>query len=169
MTFASSLSQTKQHFRPQLLENVDDVIAFRSLSFQQLKAVARLQLRDIASCMTQKGLIIYPSEAALDIIVQRSTWLGDRIVCLSYSMIFLIGTIERKRNNNSIRKKNKQLAKLNKQASDALWRGERIHSLFSISIDRSPLCMLRDLMSTIPHYSLHFTVNLDFLLLLTLH
>ncbi|KAL6282091.1 hypothetical protein ACE6H2_013020 [Prunus campanulata] len=77
--YLSLLRETKQHFRPQLLENVDDVIAFRSLSFQQLKAVARLQLRDIASCMTQKGLIIYPSEAALDIIVQRSTWLGDRI------------------------------------------------------------------------------------------
>ncbi|KAM1685721.1 hypothetical protein ACFX13_037772 [Malus domestica] len=77
--YLSLLREAKQHFRPQLLEYVDDVIGIRSLSVQQLKAVARLQLRDIASCMTQKGLIIYPSEAALDIIVQRSTWLGDRI------------------------------------------------------------------------------------------
>ncbi|XP_068322138.1 chaperone protein ClpB1-like isoform X1 [Pyrus communis] len=77
--YLSLLREAKQHFRPQLLEYVDDVIGIRSLSVQQLKAVARLQLRDIASCMTQKGLIIYPSEAALDIIVQSSTWLGDRI------------------------------------------------------------------------------------------
>ncbi|KAM1423166.1 hypothetical protein ACFX2I_005219 [Malus domestica] len=80
LCYLSLLREAKQHFRPQLLEYVDDVIGIRSLSVQQLKAVARLQLRDIASCMTQKGLIIYPSEAALDIIVQRSTWLGDRII-----------------------------------------------------------------------------------------
>ncbi|KAM1762720.1 hypothetical protein ACFX12_005330 [Malus domestica] len=80
LCYLSLLREAKQHFRPQLLEYMDDVIGIRSLSVQQLKAVARLQLRDIASCMTQKGLIIYPSEAALDIIVQRSTWLGDRII-----------------------------------------------------------------------------------------
>ncbi|KAM1108563.1 hypothetical protein ACFX13_005276 [Malus domestica] len=80
LCYLSLLREAKQHFRPQLLEYVDDVIGIRSLSVQQLKAVARLQLRDIASCMTQKGLIIHPSEAALDIIVQRSTWLGDRII-----------------------------------------------------------------------------------------
>ncbi|KAB2601014.1 chaperone protein ClpB1-like [Pyrus ussuriensis x Pyrus communis] len=79
LCYLSLLREAKQHFRPQLLEYLDDVIGIRSLSVQQLKAVARLQLRDIASCMTQKGLIIYPSEAALDIIIQRSTWLGDRI------------------------------------------------------------------------------------------
>lgn len=83
LTFASSLLQTKNHFGPQFLEYVDDVIGFRSLSSQQLKAVARLQLRDLAVYMTQKGLIIYSSEAALDIIVRRSAWPGDRIVCLS--------------------------------------------------------------------------------------
>ncbi|KAM5588652.1 chaperone protein ClpB1-like [Rosa sericea] len=77
--YLSLLRETKNHFGPQFLEYVDDVIGFRSLSSQQLKAVARLQLRDLAVYMTQKGLIIYSSEAALDIIVRRSAWPGDRI------------------------------------------------------------------------------------------
>ncbi|XP_004295258.1 PREDICTED: chaperone protein ClpB1-like isoform X2 [Fragaria vesca subsp. vesca] len=77
--YLSLLRETKNHFGPQFLEYVDDVIGFRSLSSQQLKAVARLQLRDLALCIIQKGIIIYSSEAALDVIVRRSTWPGDRI------------------------------------------------------------------------------------------
>ncbi|KAG5566588.1 hypothetical protein RHGRI_002218 [Rhododendron griersonianum] len=45
-----------------------------SLTFDYCKAAARLRLREIASSMTRRGLIIYPSEAALHLILGWGSW-----------------------------------------------------------------------------------------------
>ncbi|KAF5944309.1 hypothetical protein HYC85_018386 [Camellia sinensis] len=63
--YPSLLREARRYFKPELFEKLDDVIVFKCLSPEQSMAIGRLQLRDIASSITEKKLILYPSEAAL--------------------------------------------------------------------------------------------------------
>ncbi|XP_059639847.1 chaperone protein ClpB1-like [Cornus florida] len=67
-TYLDLLREARRHFRHELFEKLDDVILFKYFTFEHDIAAARLQLRDIASSMrtmTEKRLILYPSDAAL--------------------------------------------------------------------------------------------------------
>lgn len=66
--------QVQKQLKPELFGQLDDIVLFAILSFDKCKAAARLRLRDIASSMTRRGLIIYPSEAALSHILSMGFW-----------------------------------------------------------------------------------------------
>lgn len=68
------LVQVQKNLKPELFQELDDIVLFAGLTFDYCKAAARLRLREIASSMTRRGLIIYPSEAALHLILGWGFW-----------------------------------------------------------------------------------------------
>ncbi|KAK3017444.1 hypothetical protein RJ639_007602 [Escallonia herrerae] len=59
------LREARMYLGSTLYDEVDDVIMLKKLNVQEFNAVARLQLRNVSSTLDQKGLILYPTEAAL--------------------------------------------------------------------------------------------------------
>ncbi|XP_043721748.1 chaperone protein ClpB1-like [Telopea speciosissima] len=60
--------EVRRHFRPELLDRLDDVIIFNFLSPKRLGKVARLHLRDVASHLAERGVALSVSEDALDLV-----------------------------------------------------------------------------------------------------
>ncbi|XP_024171743.1 chaperone protein ClpB1 [Rosa chinensis] len=71
------LRKARKHFRTDLFETLNDVIAFEPLSLLHYRCVTRLLLRDIACSITEKRLIICPSEAAVRAILLDSDFTRD--------------------------------------------------------------------------------------------
>ncbi|XVF87366.1 hypothetical protein PTKIN_Ptkin18bG0114500 [Pterospermum kingtungense] len=64
--YLSLLKDAKQHFKPELLDIIDNMIVFKILKHSEFKACLRLQIRKLASSIGGGRIIVYPSEAALD-------------------------------------------------------------------------------------------------------
>ncbi|XVF87422.1 hypothetical protein PTKIN_Ptkin18bG0118800 [Pterospermum kingtungense] len=69
--YLSVLEDAKQHFRPELLDLIDNMIVFELLIFSDFRAFCRLRLRKLASSIGKGRIIVYPSEAFLHIIAPR--------------------------------------------------------------------------------------------------
>ena len=54
------------HFRPEFLNRLDEVVVFRSLSREDMKAVARIQLKRVEALLQDQHLGLQVPEAALD-------------------------------------------------------------------------------------------------------
>jgi len=54
------------HFRPEFLNRLDEVVIFRSLTREDMKAVARIQLRRVQAQLQEQRLELEVPEAALD-------------------------------------------------------------------------------------------------------
>ncbi len=61
----------KQHMRPEFLNRIDDIIVFHSLSKENIKEIARLQLKHIAALLQEKSLQIDVSEEALEYLAEH--------------------------------------------------------------------------------------------------
>ncbi|GFZ03516.1 heat shock protein 101 [Actinidia rufa] len=83
--------EVRKHFKPELLNRLDEIVVFDPLSHDQLKKVARLQLKDVASRLAERGIALDVTEAALDVILEESydpvygarpirRWLEKRVV-----------------------------------------------------------------------------------------
>lgn len=64
--------QVRKHFKPELLNRLDEIVVFDPLSHDQLRKVARLQLKDVASRLAERGIALGVTEAALDVILAES-------------------------------------------------------------------------------------------------
>lgn len=62
----------KKHFRPELLNRLDEIVAFDPLSHDQLRKVARLQTNGVAARLVKKGVTLTATDAALDIVLAES-------------------------------------------------------------------------------------------------
>jgi len=62
----------RRHFRPELLNRLDEIVVFDPLSHEQLRKVARLQMKDVASRLAERGIAMAVTEAALDYILSES-------------------------------------------------------------------------------------------------
>ena len=62
----------RKHFKPELLNRLDEIVVFDPLSRDQLRKVARLQLKDVASRLAERGIALGVTEAALDVILEES-------------------------------------------------------------------------------------------------
>ncbi|KAK9130055.1 hypothetical protein Sjap_010542 [Stephania japonica] len=85
------LQAVKRHFRPELLNRLDEIVVFDPLSHDQLRKVARLQMKDVAARLAERGIALAVSDAALDIVLAESydpvygarpirRWLEKRVV-----------------------------------------------------------------------------------------
>ncbi len=54
------------HFRPEFLNRLDEVVIFRSLSLEDMRAVARIQLKRVEALLQAQRLSLEVPEAALD-------------------------------------------------------------------------------------------------------
>lgn len=71
----------RKHFRPELLNRLDEVVVFDPLSHDQLRKVSRLQMKDVASRLAERGIALAVTDAALDFVLAESydpvsTWNG---------------------------------------------------------------------------------------------
>jgi len=64
--------EVKKHFRPELLNRLDEVVVFDPLSHEQLRKVARLQMKDVASRLAERGIALAVTDLALDYILAES-------------------------------------------------------------------------------------------------
>ncbi|XBI18965.1 hypothetical protein VPH35_060603 [Triticum aestivum] len=64
--------QVRRHFRPELLNRLDEIVIFDPLSHEQLRKVARLQMKDVAVRLAERGVALAVTDAALDVILSLS-------------------------------------------------------------------------------------------------
>ncbi|EEF47772.1 chaperone protein ClpB1 [Ricinus communis] len=64
--------EVRKHFRPELLNRLDEIVVFDPLSHDQLKKVARLQMKDVALRLAEMGIALAVTDAALDYILAES-------------------------------------------------------------------------------------------------
>jgi ATP-dependent Clp protease ATP-binding subunit ClpB len=61
---ASVRGQLNQHFRPEFLNRVDDVVVFRPLGIEELTQIVDLQLERVRALVADLGVVLEVSEAA---------------------------------------------------------------------------------------------------------
>lgn len=85
------MEEVRRHFRPELLNRLDEIIIFDPLSHDQLRKVARLQMKDVAVRLAERGIALAVTDAALDVVLSESydpifgarpirRWLEKRVV-----------------------------------------------------------------------------------------
>ncbi|KAI5081693.1 hypothetical protein GOP47_0001436 [Adiantum capillus-veneris] len=93
------MMEVRRHFRPELLNRLDEIVVFEPLSLEQLRKVARLQMKDVALRLAERGVALAVTDAALDLVLTESydpvygarplrRWLERRVVTqLSHMLI----------------------------------------------------------------------------------
>ncbi|KAI3726849.1 hypothetical protein L1987_66655 [Smallanthus sonchifolius] len=66
------MQEVRKHFKPELLNRLDEIVVFDPLSHDQLRKVARLQMKDVAARLADRGVALGVTEAALDVILSES-------------------------------------------------------------------------------------------------
>lgn len=66
------MQEVRKHFRPELLNRLDEIVVFDPLSHEQLRKIARLQMKDVASRLAERGIALAVTDAALDFILTES-------------------------------------------------------------------------------------------------
>ncbi|GKV35535.1 hypothetical protein SLEP1_g43791 [Rubroshorea leprosula] len=66
------LQEVRRHFRPELLNRLDEIVVFDPLSHDQLRKVARLQMKEVASRLAERGIALAVTDAALDHVLAES-------------------------------------------------------------------------------------------------
>ncbi|KAM3351097.1 hypothetical protein ACQJBY_023237 [Aegilops geniculata] len=66
------MQEVRRHFRPELLNRLDEIVIFDPLSHEQLRKVARLQMKDVAVRLAERGVALAVTDAALDVILSLS-------------------------------------------------------------------------------------------------
>ena len=65
------MSIVEQHFRPEFINRVDNVVVFHPLDRAQIVAIARLHLASLAQRLADNGVSLTVSDDALDLLVER--------------------------------------------------------------------------------------------------
>ena len=55
-----------------MLNRLDEIVVFDPLSHDQLRKVARLQMKDVASRLAERGIALAITDSALDYILAES-------------------------------------------------------------------------------------------------
>ncbi|WP_414576386.1 ATP-dependent Clp protease ATP-binding subunit [Anabaena sp. CCY 9402-a] len=63
--------ELKNYFRPEFLNRLDDIIVFTQLAKDEVKQIADIMLRDVASRLTEKGIILEVTEQFKDLVVTQ--------------------------------------------------------------------------------------------------
>eukprot|EP01018_Ginkgo_biloba_P024764 Gb_21273 [translate_table: standard] len=98
------MQEVRRHFRPELLNRLDEIVVFDPLSPDQLKKVARLQMKDVAIRLADRGVAIGVTDAALDLVLEEAydpvygarplrRWLETKVVT-QLSLMLISGEID---------------------------------------------------------------------------
>jgi ATP-dependent Clp protease ATP-binding subunit ClpA len=61
--------QVQRIFRPELLNRMTEIVIFEPLSHEQMKEVARIQIKTIVAKVANKGISLFVNDAMLDVIL----------------------------------------------------------------------------------------------------
>jgi len=67
------LADVQRHFRPELINRFGEVVLFHPLSGEQLRKIARMQLKGLAARLADKGIGLDVTDAAIDVVLSRSS------------------------------------------------------------------------------------------------
>ncbi len=62
------MQQVGQHFRPEFINRIDETVVFHSLSQQQIRAIAGIQLEDLMARLKDRDMSLQISDAAMDLL-----------------------------------------------------------------------------------------------------
>jgi ATP-dependent Clp protease ATP-binding subunit ClpB len=62
------MGEVNNHFRPEFINRVDDIVVFHSLGKDEIKSIAKIQLLGLRQRLQEMGLKFEISGAALDLI-----------------------------------------------------------------------------------------------------
>ena len=65
---AAVMGVVQAHFRPEFINRLDDIVVFHPLDKQQIKQIARIQLRGLEKRLLERGLRIDVSDKAFDLL-----------------------------------------------------------------------------------------------------
>lgn len=63
--------ELKAYFRPEFLNRLDDIIVFTQLTKDEVKQIAEIMLKDVASRLTERGIILEVSDRFKERVVQE--------------------------------------------------------------------------------------------------
>lgn len=62
----------KRHFRPELLNRLDEIVVFDPLFNEHLRKVARLLMKDVALRLAERGIALAVTNEALECVLSQS-------------------------------------------------------------------------------------------------
>jgi len=65
------MSELRRVFRPELLNRIDETIIFHSLDRRHIEEIVRIQLGGLNRLLSEKGLTLDVSDAAMELLVER--------------------------------------------------------------------------------------------------
>ncbi|MBN2082586.1 AAA family ATPase [bacterium] len=65
------LRRLKDHFKPEFLNRIDDIVVFHTLTHEQVKQIARLQMRAPAERLMAQGITLQVTDAAYDVLAEH--------------------------------------------------------------------------------------------------
>ena len=68
---ARVMEAMRQHFRPEFLNRVDDVVIFHRLGREQLREIAEIQLNHVRGLLAKRGVTLSLTEAATDLLIEE--------------------------------------------------------------------------------------------------
>ncbi|GBG79085.1 hypothetical protein CBR_g28800 [Chara braunii] len=66
------MEEVRRHFRPELLNRLDEIVIFSPLDAGQLRKIALLQIRDIEQRLADRMVALRPTDAALDFVLSEA-------------------------------------------------------------------------------------------------
>ncbi|CAH8252756.1 unnamed protein product [Arabidopsis lyrata] len=92
------MKAVRKHFRPELLNRLDEIVVFDPLSHENLRKVAQLQMKNVVIRLAEKGIALDVTNDALDYILEASynpvygarpirRWLEKNVVTVLSKMI----------------------------------------------------------------------------------
>uniref|UniRef100_A0A8R7TE02 Clp ATPase C-terminal domain-containing protein n=1 Tax=Triticum urartu TaxID=4572 RepID=A0A8R7TE02_TRIUA len=66
------MEKVQKFFKPELLNMISEIVIFESLSYEQMKEVAKLQIKNVVARVANKGISMSTTDALLDVIMSES-------------------------------------------------------------------------------------------------
>ncbi|MGL5002672.1 MAG: AAA family ATPase, partial [Casimicrobium sp.] len=65
------MAEVKSHFRPEFINRIDEIVVFHALGHDNIKGIARIQLKRLEQRLAKLDLKLEVSEAALDLLCEE--------------------------------------------------------------------------------------------------
>jgi ATP-dependent Clp protease ATP-binding subunit ClpA len=65
------LERLRETFRPEFLNRIDDIVIFHPLDKAQVRAIAHLQIDELAVRLLEQGLVLHADESAIDLLCKE--------------------------------------------------------------------------------------------------
>jgi ATP-dependent Clp protease ATP-binding subunit ClpB len=63
--------QLRSHFRPELLNRIDDIVIFHALDLERIKAIVRIQLVRLTGMLAERGLSLEVTDRAIEALARE--------------------------------------------------------------------------------------------------